>query len=149
MGETTRRLTVSLRKHEAMRVTRVSVHRQKLVYIILADTKFKYHAGKRSRVAYIGTTKNGVNRVAQSAATRTDEILGWRGVESFEVRIVVCQPRRNVKTWRKLERAFLIRFREIYGRVPWCNSHGKNMKEDDEFKYFSKARITTLIDDLA
>lgn len=142
------RLTVSLRRQEAMRVTRVAVGKAKLVYVVVADKKLKYPSG-RSRIAYIGTTKNGVSRVAQSAAHRTDQILSKRGVQSFSVHLVTCRPRQKVKTWIKLERAFLLAFREEFGSVPTCNSHGKGIMEVDEFAYFARARIKRVIEDLS
>jgi hypothetical protein len=111
------RLHVSLKRKAAMTVTRVVVGEEKLVYVIVADKKMEYSTG-RSRVVYIGTTKNGVARVAQSAANWTDKVLGQRGVEAFEVRIVTCRPRQRVKSWIKLERALLLAFRERYGEVP-------------------------------
>ncbi len=88
-------------------------------------------------------------RVAQSAASRSNEILRQPGVNSFEARIVTCQPRQSVKTWHKLERALLIVFKELHGDVPRYNTHGKNFVETDEFRYFSKARIRRILEDLA
>ena len=143
-----RRLPITLRRREAMRVTRVSVRHDKLVYIIVADKKLQYPKG-RSKVAYIGTTKNGVSRVAESAAYRTSKILKLRGVEEFCVRIVACRPRKHVKTWMQLERALLVTFRGMYGQVPICNSHGKSMSERSVFDYFARSRVRRVLEDLA
>lgn len=140
-----KRLTLSLRK-EAMKVTRAFVGNDRLVYVIVADRKIQYPNG-RSRIAYFGTTQNGVSRVAESAASRTEEILTLHGVRSFVVHLVTCRRRRNVKTWLKLERAFLLEFREKFGAIPVCNSHGKAIQQVDEFEYFARARINGLIDD--
>jgi len=142
-----RRLSVSLRHGHALEATRVSVGRSKLVYVIVADKKIKYPKG-RSRVAYIGTTRKGVRRVAASVAGKADEILGLRGVKSCRAHIITCRPRQRVKTWLKLERALLVTFRELYGRIPECNSHGKEMKRRDEFEYFSYARIRRVLEEL-
>jgi predicted GIY-YIG superfamily endonuclease len=143
-----RRLTISLRRHEAIRVTRVAVSHRKLVYVIVADKKLSYPRG-RSRIVYIGTTKNGVNRVAQSAAYRAEKVLNLHGVEEFAVRIVACRPRQRVKTWKKLERALLLAFREIYGEVPKRNTQGKKMSWRDETEYFAKPRLLRILGDLA
>lgn len=51
-----------------MEVNRVTVGKDKLVYVILQDKKMQYPEG-RSRVVYIGTTKNGGARIATSAPT--------------------------------------------------------------------------------
>src|ERR1035441_5258254 len=115
-----RKLAVSLKRDEALRATRVSVGRSKLVYLLVADKRLKYEKGK-SRIAYIGTTKKGVARIAQSVAARADDILSLHGVRTFHVGVVTCNPRRHVKTWCKLERALLLQFREVFGEVPKCN----------------------------
>jgi len=81
-------------------------------------------------------------------ASRASDILRIRGVRTFHARIVTCQPRRHVRTWRKLERALLLAFKEHYGEVPWCNTHGKRMRERDEFDYFSRARVLSIVKEL-
>jgi hypothetical protein len=116
--------------------------------VLIASKKFSYPHGRKSSIAYIGTTKKGVARVAGSAAERAQEILSMHGVQKVTARIVTCQPRRKVKTWLKLERAMLLEFRSAYGSVPKCNSHGKNMLETDEFSYFSRDAMRKLIQKL-
>ena len=132
-----------------MTVTRVAIKDIRLVYVILANKNLQYPKG-RSRIAYIGTTKNGVARVAQSAAYRTDEILALHGVKEFEVRIIACNGRQKVsKIWHKLERTALMAFREKYGAIPRCNSQGKGITERAEFALFNKARIFRILEALA
>ncbi|MHB8405613.1 MAG: hypothetical protein ACYDCJ_09340 [Gammaproteobacteria bacterium] len=143
-----RRLKLSLKRDEALRATRVSVGKNKLVYVLVADKRLKYKDGK-SRIAYVGTTKKGVARIAQSVAARADGILSLHGVRTFHARVVTCKPRRNVETWKKLERALLLKFRELYGEVPKCNSHGKKMKVIDEFRYFGKTGVENVIEELS
>jgi hypothetical protein len=143
-----KRLTVSLKKKHAMQVSRVSVGKKKLVYVIIASKSLKYLWG-RSHVAYIGTTKKGMARIAQSASARAEDVLGLHGVKSFHVRILTCAPRRNVKTWVKLERALLLTFRHKYGALPVCNSMGKKMKQTDEFKCFNRKRLEDCLEALA
>jgi hypothetical protein len=53
-----------------------------------------------------------------------------------------------VETWKKLERAMLLKFREAFGVVPKCNSKGKKMKGTDEFRYFGNASVKKVIDRL-
>src|SRR5262245_43612878 len=131
-----RRLSLSLRRDEALTATRVSVGNQKLVYVLVADKRLR--SGKiKSRIAYIGTTRRGVGRVAGSVAHRANDILSLRGVRRFHARVVTCPPRQRVSTWLKLERALLLAFKSKFGMVPLCNSHGKGMRERDEFRYFS------------
>jgi len=143
-----RRLNVSLNRGNAMHVTRVSIGKKKLVYVILADRKLEYEGG-RSRIAYIGTTKKGLSRISQSVAARAGDILRIRGLREFDVRVITCPPRQRVKTWCKLERAMLLVFRDIFGEPPWENPHGKRMKEADEFVYFRRKRVRQIIEDLS
>jgi len=142
-----RRLKLSLNRDPAVTITRVSIGKNKLVYVLVADKRLGYPLEKSS-IVYIGTTKNGVSRVAQSVAARTEDILSNHGVRSFSARIVTCAPRQNVTTWKKLERAFLLAFREKFGDVPKCNVHGKGFKEKDEFSYFAKRGVLNVINNL-
>src|SRR5207302_1098835 len=121
-----------------MQFTRLSVGNQNLVYVILLGKTIKYRFGRRSHIAYIGTTSRGVDRIAASAAAVAPRVLSLHGVKEFSVRLVTCTPRRRVRTWRKLERAMLLAFRERYGDIPRLNTQGRNIRETDEFKIFHK-----------
>jgi len=143
-----KRLRISLKRNPALEVDRVSIGHLKLVYVICADKKVAYPKG-RSRIVYIGTTQNGIDRVAQSAATRSDEVLKLHGVNSFQVRIVTSTPRQHLKTWHKLERALILYFRAIYGAVPKRNGTGKNMAWRDERELFVAKRLRDIIEDLS
>lgn len=145
---TIRRSNLSLKRDAAIVARRVILRDEKLVYVLVANKKLQYKVG-RSRVVYIGTTKNGGERIAQSVATRAGRILGLHGVTEFEARTVSCRPRQRVKMWHKLERAMLICFREMFGEVPECNVHGKNFTQTDEFLYFAKTGIMRVLDDLS
>jgi hypothetical protein len=138
------RLRVSLKRQPAMTVTRIAIHHDRLVYVICADRKLKYPLG-RSPIAYIGTTQNGVDRIAASVAYRAYDILGIRGVQSFETRVVTTAPRKGLKSWRLLERALLLGFRERYGGIPCCNVVGSGIVERNEFKVFSRDRIRDIL----
>jgi len=143
-----KRLSVSLKAKPAMQVSRVSIGKKKLVYVIVAQRAIKYPWG-RSKVAYIGTTKKGMARIAQSAAAKAEDVLGLHGVREFHVRIITCTSRRGVETWKKLERALLLTFRHMYGALPPCNKVGKNMRLRDEFDYFRRDRLERLLRELA
>lgn len=130
-----------------MKVTRVPLRSDKMVYVIVANKRFRYRWG-RSPIVYIGTTRKGTGRMAQSAARLTDEVLSRFGVKSFEVRMITCGPRSNVKTWIKLERALLLKFREMYGNVPEFNVQGKKVKETDEYRYFRGNRIRAILQEI-
>jgi hypothetical protein len=143
-----KRLTIQEHKGAAITVRRVSTKVQRLVYIMITDKKQRYSKG-RSRIVYIGTTSRGINRMTSSVAFRADTILLLHGVDEFSVHVVTCKPRQHVKSWHKLERALILIFREMYGEVPTCNSHGKKIKETDEYNYFSKQRLQTIVENLS
>lgn len=125
-------------------VTSEILARDKTVYFHVVNKPLRYPFG-RSRIVYIGTTKKGIGRIMGSIAERLDDEFNIHGVHTVEVHEIGCTPRQRVQTWRILERASLIAFRQAYGEVPWLNSHGERMKESDEFEYFNRAQIDKFI----
>lgn len=142
------RLKISLKPKPALTMRRVALEHERLVYVICADRKLRYEGGF-SQIAYIGTTKNGISRVASSAAHRSWDVLWAHGVQSLDVRIVTCRPRQGFKSWLKLERALILAFRERFGEPPKCNVQGRRMKLGDEFDRFSFERLSQIIDTLS
>lgn len=139
-----KKLTVSAKPKPALTLNRVSLEANKVCYVIVAQKRLKYTNG-RSRIAYIGTTERGMARIAQSAAAHAESVLRLHGVRSFDVHTISCRSRQRVQTWRKLESALLHTFRELYGEVPRCNSQGRKRMEGDEFEYFNRSRIRTIV----
>jgi hypothetical protein len=143
-----KRVSIVLKPKYAMVVTRIALGRKKLVYVILAQKALKYPWG-RSRIAYIGTTKKGMSRFAQSATAKADDVLKLHGVREMEVRVIRCGAIPNVQTWVKLERAMIFTFRRLYGDIPKCNKVGKGFRERDEFRYVSSRRVESVLRSLA
>ena len=139
-----RRLTIKKPKL-ALVIHRHAVGTERLVYLAVANKLIKYPEGK-SKIVYIGTTEKGVFRVAFSAAEKAKKMLSSHGMRHLNLHIVSCQEKPGVKTWEKLERALLIRFREIYGEVPEYNSAGKGMQWKDELKYFTEDRLASILE---
>lgn len=137
-------LLIKLHRQPAMEVSRVSLHDDRLVYLVVAERNLRYRWGKL-RIAYIGTTRKGISRISQSVAARADAILSLHGIRKFQVRVVVCAPRKSVKTWVKLERALLLTFRQLYGDLPKCNVSGKRMRPGDEENYFKRDRLENIL----
>lgn len=135
------RLQLKGGKKPVLVIRREAILNDKLIYLAISNKRHKYPHGRSSRVVYIGTTKNGATRVAASAAGKASDFLRQHGMKELTFFIVTCQPRKNVRTWRKMERAFLLTFRSIYGQVPLYNKQGSRMSERDEFKLFSRAAI--------
>lgn len=128
-----------------LRVEHTALKADKLVYLLVANKPIWY-GRDYSRVVYVGTTEKGLRRIAGSTAYRVKEAIDkLRGIRRLEAYVIWCKPRRKVRMWRKLERAILLAFREVYGRVPMLNSHGKKIKETNEFKLFSRKAITRIV----
>src|SRR5215510_11573437 len=96
-------MNVRLTRDPVVVVERQSINERKLVYVIVANRPISYADG-RSRIAYIGTTQHGLNRIASSIAARAPDVLRIRGVRRFEVHVLTVTGRGHVKTWVKLER---------------------------------------------
>jgi hypothetical protein len=112
-----------------------------------ANKKIKYPWG-RSRIAYIGTTKKGARRIASSAVWKGADLLFEYGIRHLELVVVLSTRRQGIETWRKLERALIIRFREMYGAIPKGNNQGQKMRWDDERDYFALNRLDKIIEQL-
>jgi hypothetical protein len=119
-----------------------------LVYIAYANKPLRYPHGD-SRIAYIGTTKNGAWRVATSAVWKAGELLGRHGIHTLEFWLVPTPRRGKQATHRKVERALLLRFRERYGCVPCANKKGRKLRWRDEYDYFTVGSIDRIINDFA
>jgi len=129
----------------ALIVTRDAVNAEKLVYVARANKKFSYHLQKSS-IAYIGTTKNGIDQITGSAADKARDLLEHHGVERLSFFVVTCRPEKNVQSWKYLEKALIIRFREIYGEVPIANDVYKNAPRGKEFDYFTDDSLDKVLD---
>ncbi len=138
------KLRIATEKTPALTVTRQAIYDHRLVYIAKANKPFSYAQGK-SRIAYIGTTRNGLRRITESAAWQAPYLLDDHGFNELEYYIVTCTARRALKSWKKLEDALLIRFRERFGEVPCCNTHGKKYRWDDELDYFTLESLNRVI----
>jgi len=140
-----RRLRLKWQSKPALVINRVAFDDRKLVYVGRTNTRNKYPWG-RSRIAYIGTTKNGARRIASSAAYRGEDLLENYGTKHVEFNVLTCEKVPGVETWRKLERALLIRFRERYGAIPKANKTGRKMRWKDEQKYFRIEKLDFILE---
>jgi hypothetical protein len=132
----------------AITITRIAYAASELVYLAHANKPIRYEHGD-SRIAYIGTTMTGIRRVATSAAVRAEVLLSRKGVHTLEFYLIAAPRRRGHTTYRKLERALLLRFRERYGSVPAANKQGKRMRWRDDDAVFTQASINKILDDFA
>ncbi len=132
----------------AITITRTAYAAAELVYIAYANQPIRYEHGD-SRIADIGATKNGVWRVASSAAGRAEELFTRRGVHTLEFYLVAAPRKGKHATYRKLERALLLRFRERYGSIPCANKQGKRLRWRAGDNVFTQASINTIIEDFA
>jgi hypothetical protein len=142
-----RRLSVMVKWPPAMAVTRVAGSPKNLCYVVTANKIVAYRSG-RSKIVYIGATDEGIARLVNSVASRTEEILSNHDLTHFEAHVITCKSLPRVDTWRKLERALLLTFRDLHGEQPLCNRHGAGLQEEDEFSYFARERVLNVLEDL-
>lgn len=156
MPKSERRTSVGLYRDPAITITRKGTSRTELVYVLVANRKYKY-PDARSKIVYIGMTGAGVRRIANSVAHRAADVLELKGFSSFSAHVVhyKAPSKYSEALWKKrptllLERALLIAFQEKFGRPPFCNGTGQRMKPNfGEFERFSRPRLLTLIEDLS
>lgn len=142
-----RRLKVKRQKTPAITINRTAFRDTKLVYLARTNKPNRYPWG-RSRIAYIGTTKKGARRIASSAAARGEDLLEKYGMKHLEFYVVTCEKVPGVETWRKLERALLIKFRERYGSIPKANKTGTKIHWKDEQQYFRPERLDKILEEI-
>jgi hypothetical protein len=140
-----RKLPIKMSSHPAVIIHRRANTNKRLVYVAVANKAHKYPFG-RSHIVYIGSTKKGAARVAASAAAKARELLTGFGVKELRFFTVSCRRRAHVKTWMKLERGLLLRFREIFGNVPIGNKQGRKIKPTDERRYFTSRRLEAVLE---
>jgi predicted GIY-YIG superfamily endonuclease len=135
------RLQIKGGKTAVLLIRREAILSEKLIYLAISNKAHQYPHGTSSRIVYIGTTKKGATRVAASAAGKAGDFLKQHGMRELTFYTLTCNARQNVKTWLKMERAFLLAFRSIYGAVPMFNKQGSRIAEKDEFKLFSRDAV--------
>ncbi len=128
----------------AITITRNAIKADKLVYVAQANKAIRYKYGE-SRIVYIGTTKAGARRIAQSAASKAEELLRLYGVRTLQFYTVTSTKIPGLKSWRLLERALILRFRERFGEPPKSNIIGKRMKWNDELEYLTHKKLDDII----
>jgi hypothetical protein len=144
-----KRLKIKFSNYPSIIINRAAFRDDKLVYIARANKKIGYPLRDRSRIVYIGTTKKGARRIASSAAWKGEELLYDFGMKHLEFNVVTCTRRPGVESWRKLERALIIRFRERFGSPPKANKAGRFWRWKDEKLYFSQDKLDQVIEALS
>lgn len=137
------KLKAKLRSAEVLVVDRSAIKSRFLVYLLVAD-KAESYPWKKSPILYIGTTAKGVARIAASAAHRTDEIFGRYGIHKFVARVVSCQRRAGMQTWKVLEKDLLRRFKARHGEVPSLNEW-KNLNPHHLSGYFTESTLDKIV----
>lgn len=141
-----RKLVIRAPKQPSLTVNRSAVKYKKVVYLICARKPVRYRWLK-SRILYIGQTRNGLNRVAESAARKASEAFGRvHGVKDIDAEIVSCKGRQRVATWSLLERDLILKFRTMHGEIPRMNKQGKRFKVEDYSGLFKVQTLERLLD---
>ena len=142
-----RRLCVMVKWPPAMAVTRLASSSQRFSYIVVANKIVAYRTG-RSKVVYIGATDGEIESSRLHGRRVNEEILANHDPTHFEAHVVTCKSILRVETWRKLERALLLTFRDLYGETPLCNRHGAGIQQEDEFSFFTRERVRNVLENL-
>lgn len=138
-----KKLKAKLRGTEVLVVDQAAIKTKHLVYLLVADKSERY-PWKESPILYIGTTAKGVARIASSAAHRADDIFERYGVHRFVVRVVTCQRRAGMQTWKVLEKDLLRRFKARHGEVPALNEW-KNLNPHHLSGYLSEKTLDKIL----
>lgn len=142
------RLRIQAEKNPGVIVTRDALKAAKTVYIGCSNRPWKYpggESGRWSRILYIGQTIRGVARVMESAADKAaSQLLEW-GNRELRFYLVHCRGVQRVKTWKQLEMALVLAFRECYGAPPKFNDKGKRRTWGNLLNYYRKERLLRVI----
>ncbi len=136
------------RKKPALVVSRDAIKEEKLVYVARANKQLSYRL-KKSAIAYIGSTKKGVDRMTGSAAKQARDLLKHHGVQTLSFFIVTCRSKKKMKSWKLLERALIIRFRELHNEIPKGNNKLKKALSNKDPKYFTDRSLDKVINQYA
>jgi hypothetical protein len=139
-----RKLRLNISHHPAIIIGRTAIRAEKLVYVACANKRIRYTYGS-SKILYFGTTKAGARRIASSAASKAEKFLENYGVKELKFHVITSNAIPGLKSWRLVERALIIRFREIHGEPPKGNIVGKHMKWKDEMKYITYHKLNDVI----
>ena len=134
-------------RHPAIVIHKGGIPQDRLVYVALANKPVNYSVSrKKSRIVYIGTTEQGLNRITSSGAKRAREIFEGRGIKRLEFFTVYCRSgRRGFKSWWvKLERAMIQAFKDSFYQLPRLNTQGKK-DWSSYYRYFSERRVKNLV----
>lgn len=137
-------LSAKVEPEPVLKLAHHAVKDQKLVYLIAVQTRWRYQRGS-SHIIYIGTTRKGLDRIADSIAKKAQQIFDLHDVHGAQVHVVTCGPRQRVKTWLELERALLVTFRKLYGELPELNKKGKKLPRVDPAKFFNPSNLESIV----
>lgn len=125
-------------------VNRKAIEANKVVYVALANKRVRYPTGT-SAIVYIGSTMNGVSRIAASAAQKATALLSDHGFKQLNFYVVSCSSKKSVPTWKRLEAALLVVFRQVNGAIPKLNRQGSKLNGEAALAYFSRAKLEAAI----
>jgi len=105
-----RKARISLGSQPVMTACRRGLGKERIVYLLAVDRLLLYK-GKRSCIAYIGTSKRGLSRIATSVAHQGEKAFRLHGVKNIYAFVLTSRGRQGTKLWKKLERAALLTFK--------------------------------------
>lgn len=136
--------TILNSKTPALVMNRNILKKEQIVYVLIVNKRLNYK-NKQSRIIYIGSTKKGSSRVAESIASKGEDALKNHGITKVEAYIFECKAIENKMHWKELETALILKFREIYGEAPKHNIKNAKSKISNQFQHFTNHRLETIL----
>ncbi len=133
-----------LKPQLAIQFNRADYGKDRIVYLLEVNKSHRYPRG-RSRIVYIGTSRNGASRVAQSLVFKGKPYLEDHGIRELKAYVITVPGKRKVKMWKELESALLLGFVREYGAKPDANKQVPRGKAETIFKYFREKEIVAIL----
>ena len=133
-----------LKSYLAIEFTRAKYGKDKIVYLLTVNRPHRYSRGS-SHIVYIGTSKNGVSRVAASSASKGRTYLESHGIKKLSAYVVPVPLKPNVRMWEELESALLLAFLREYGDKPEANKQLPRGSSQKIFKYFKERDVLQIL----
>lgn len=139
-------LRVRASKESVLTIDHSRMWKERLVYILVANKRFKYRSGRRTHILYIGTTGKGAKRPATSAVAKAMATFSEvRGVKQIGVYLLNTASRRNVRSWQKLESALLAVFCQRYYELPKENKKRGEYVNEEDIRYFRRENLLKIL----
>ena len=126
--------------------------RKNVVYILRANKPVRSPDNpelKKSRIVYIGESKQGAKRSANSLVAMSNRVFGeQRGVKQIDAHVLTFHGRQGLVARKLLEGYLLKVFEELYGDLPYCNRRGTSLIARKN-PHFRRPRLVSILEKLS